>query len=61
MLAGRPTMTEYLHKMAEAEDRSSREWGMESQMGAYRAGSSNAYLDIIRRLERNQFSPPNSD
>jgi hypothetical protein len=59
ILEGRPILLDYLHERATSEETSSREWGAESLMGAYRAGSSNAYLDIARRLENDQFSPPN--
>lgn len=54
----RPTLREYLRSRASTEAKSHREWEKESPgcgQSAYRAGSSNAYLDIERRIEKGEF------
>jgi hypothetical protein len=61
LLADRPELIAYLRERAASEERSSKEWENESKdnpMAAYRSGSSNAYLDVLRRLELNQFKEP---
>lgn len=65
MKSERPTLREYLRSRASGESQSAAQWEKEfpgCQQAAYRAGSSNAYLDIERMLEKNgfqrkQFSP----
>jgi len=55
-----PTLKRYLRSRSEGEAKSSREWEQQCpgcNQAAYRAGSSNAYLDIERMLERDGFSP----
>ena len=58
MIASRPTILEYCRAKAASEELASMEWYMENPVGhmvRYRAGSSNAYFDIARKIENGEF------
>lgn len=59
----RPTLRRYLVSRASGEGLSNKQWEEAfpgCNQAAYRAGSSNAYLDILRRLDRLEFKPETS-
>lgn len=56
----RPTLRQYLRSRMTGECLSHKQWEEAfpgCNQAAYRAGSSNAYLDIHLRIERGEFNP----